>query len=427
MKLPFEKWLEEQKIAEDAVNLAHEAILCYKNGAYRAALLFSYLMFQTIIKERIIKSKKPERIDDPAWDAIRRNLNKDEDWDKYAFQAVQRKEEKSIFLISDDLRRQVEYWKDRRNDCAHFKKNLITYSHVESFWQFIQSNLPKFMVNGGKDALLEKIRIQFDTTYTRSGQDFSNLINEIHLVTEAHELDDFFKDTDKLFEKIHPFYPGNDDENLEDMIKFWVACLKAKELQDAVVNFLKLEENDSLFVQVLNQDPSLLGFFMHDQVFVRTFWQKRLRRYYNDNKYWDIVNSFLLHGAISTEERMNFFSINLPKHANTLPSTTTFNSLIAFGFDEFYKDFVFGGQKFRSRHYGFPFANQNSRFILFFVESIGLDVQIVEEFTYIFKSMDFGFVDDLRTFFEERPALVEQYKQICAESGLELPKVINEL
>jgi hypothetical protein len=120
MIIKFEQWLGEQSLSEDALRMAHEAVLCYKNNAYRAALLFSYLMFQTIIKDRVLKAKKPDHIPDDQWDTIRRNLTKDEDWDKSAFQCTQRKEDKSIFLISDDIRKQVEYWKDRRNDCAHF-------------------------------------------------------------------------------------------------------------------------------------------------------------------------------------------------------------------------------------------------------------------------------------------------------------------
>lgn len=51
MKLKFEEWLVEQEIDKDTeVNdLFLEGITCYKASAYRAALLFSFLGFQTVI------------------------------------------------------------------------------------------------------------------------------------------------------------------------------------------------------------------------------------------------------------------------------------------------------------------------------------------------------------------------------------------
>lgn len=86
--------------------------------------------------------------------SVCKNLRKEEKWDEEVNECVKKNDpNKVIFNISDDLRNQYLYWKNRRNDCAHFKKNIIDYFHVESFWLFLQSNLVKFAVNGSKEQL----------------------------------------------------------------------------------------------------------------------------------------------------------------------------------------------------------------------------------------------------------------------------------
>lgn len=55
------------------------------------------------------------------------------------------------FLISNHLLNDLDYFRRGRNDCAHTKENIIDYSHVEAFWNFLKSYLPKFIINGGKE------------------------------------------------------------------------------------------------------------------------------------------------------------------------------------------------------------------------------------------------------------------------------------
>lgn len=61
------------------------------------------------------------------------------------------------FKISKSRIAQMEYWRSLRNDCVHSKDNLIVAAHVESFWLFIQSILPKLVINGSKDFLLSEL------------------------------------------------------------------------------------------------------------------------------------------------------------------------------------------------------------------------------------------------------------------------------
>ena len=59
MNLKIEKWIIDQKLSKKVTPLFDEAIKSYKASAYKAALLFSYLGFMTILKERIINAQLP--------------------------------------------------------------------------------------------------------------------------------------------------------------------------------------------------------------------------------------------------------------------------------------------------------------------------------------------------------------------------------
>jgi hypothetical protein len=147
MRIEFDDWLSSQKISATAEGLFKESIVCYKASAYRAALLLSYVGLQTIIKDRLLSANCPSSIPAGQWAGIIRNLTDDDRWDSQVYGAIQMKSPASIFGISDDLRNQITYWRNRRNDCAHSKQNEINFPHVETFWLFIKSNLAKLVVN----------------------------------------------------------------------------------------------------------------------------------------------------------------------------------------------------------------------------------------------------------------------------------------
>lgn len=206
MKLEIEKWLEKQNFSSEVTNLFEESITCYKASAYRASLLFSYLGFQSIIKERILNSEKPSNINEGQWETIKRKLRNDDSWDNEVRDCIKRNSANTIlFNITDDLRQQAAYWTYRRNDCAHSKENTISYSHVESFWLFLNSNLSKFVVEGGVNSLLQKVEKHFDLNFTSRKADFGNLIDEVPLVVKEEEVEYFLNELDDIFLNISIF------------------------------------------------------------------------------------------------------------------------------------------------------------------------------------------------------------------------------
>jgi len=81
MRLPFEEWLQDQTLPTPAKELFSEAIICYKASAYRAALLLSYLGFQTTVRDRVLRGRQPSNLSDTQWNKIQSDVRNDDTWD----------------------------------------------------------------------------------------------------------------------------------------------------------------------------------------------------------------------------------------------------------------------------------------------------------------------------------------------------------
>ena len=79
MRIQFEKWIEENQVSAEAMNLFKESISCYRISAYRSSFIMSYIAFQNILKERILNATfKPGNINEHMWEVICNKL-RDED------------------------------------------------------------------------------------------------------------------------------------------------------------------------------------------------------------------------------------------------------------------------------------------------------------------------------------------------------------
>jgi hypothetical protein len=123
MKLQLEQWLDDQTLSNESWSCFKESFICYKVGAYKAGLLFGYLGFLTTIRDRILQSRPPQGIPEDRWTNMQNNVSNHALWDGATFDATQQENPAPVFGIDKELRDQVKYWKDRRNDCAHSKQN----------------------------------------------------------------------------------------------------------------------------------------------------------------------------------------------------------------------------------------------------------------------------------------------------------------
>jgi len=428
MKLEFEIWYQEKVTNKDALDLFSESCLCYKIGAYRAAFLMSYLGFQNILKERLLKIENPPQgIPQPLWDRTIEDLLKDDKWDEAVFDNVNRTLPNNPFLIGDDLRKQYVYFKCIRNDCAHAKSNIISSSHVETFWLFIQSNYSKFVVNGGRDGLLERIKIHYDPVYTKPGSDITPIVEDIITSMPVAEIPAFLRDVYALLQTDSLFCTFRKDEIPSD---FWktVVFSSCFDLKDSLYKFIKTDWN--IFLEFINEYPNNLIEILSgsSQEFVRQFWNERIFEmvlgnwYYNN---WNIVEKVIKTKIIPTDELSNFI-IKLAKKAIVLPEEKLeFWKSIGY-FDEV-KRKVFGrGINFNAPN-GIDYGNHNWTTIKFLLLNVDLDYEMVSQLNSALVVSSYGtFHDGLLNLLEANLEIKNKYKEILTQHLLSIPLCIKD-
>lgn len=265
MKLKIQSWLENETFSETVNKIFSEAIICYKSDAYRASMVLSYIGFLTILKERLLQSTNPTGIPPVLWNSIIMEIQDEEKWDAKIRDETQRKNPAPIFIISDDLRQQIVYWKNRRNDCAHFKPTDIKHYHIESFWGFLQDNMSKLVVNGSTAALRNKIQNHFDISLTPSGQDSTTLVLEIATAISPLELPVFFQD-------VHAIFVTFSLSNHEKELQFYddIFRISNNTVKVALADFIKTDSN--LLLDFLRNKPARITEFELEAHVVRNLW-----------------------------------------------------------------------------------------------------------------------------------------------------------
>ena len=291
MKLHFETWLDTQRISEEAQASFNESFICFKVGAYRAALLSAYVGFMNVIADRILNAECPSPFPSD-WGKLQDSVNatKSPDvWEKNTFYVANRprvvnvsgvanaKEDnpKRVFVLSDDFRKQVEYWRSRRNDCAHSKPNKIIAAHVEAFYAFLESNLGKFAVSGSKLQMQEKIRDCFDSNRTDSDKlddELQNIIaDELPNSLENSEYPDFVE------EVISELRKKNNSDSGSQVNKFLKLCLEGRTqtLEDACTQFLNNSSTEDL-ANFLREYPDKCTVIKGEDKKMRFLWKTEL-------------------------------------------------------------------------------------------------------------------------------------------------------
>ncbi|PDY91016.1 hypothetical protein CON09_15930 [Bacillus anthracis] len=420
MKLPFEEWLEKQSIPLGAEELFKESIVCYKAAAYRASLLFSFLGLQTIIKYRVLESKKPDNYNEHAWKAVCDNLRKDEKWDEEVNTSVNKKDRgKVIFNISEDLRSQYTYWKNRRNDCAHSKENIINNSHVESFWLFLQSNLAKLAVKGSKEALLEKISKHFDIRFTSINTGYSHILADISHAINEEELEEFYNEVHTIFITItNTQNVFVSDKDIHPFIKFWDDLFNiGGAVTEKLVSFFKRPDNNGIFRQYLEQIPKGVIYFRDDAHFIRNLWYEKLPKHYLKYK---ILSSMLRNNLIPNEEKDEAFSRLINEAAGAKVDEEDFYVLKDSGFFEKLREIAFEEGLIND----FTWSKINTELVLLYLNKVGLDERIADRIISTFSRTNYPWAlcSALRTNFEENEELKEQFKELARNLSRPIPE-----
>lgn len=304
-------------LPEETVVPFREAEICYRAGAYRAALLFSYIGWGLTLRSRLLRAACPAGLPLNKWEKDLAGLRCEDEWDKKVFDLTQQKSPAPVFLVSEDLRHQVRYWKDRRNDCAHFKTNEIDHSHVESFWNFIFSNIGKFVPNGSAAALLNEIILYFDRNVTPPNMPLDPIIERIPHCVERDKLTQFFED---LAEKLSS---SSDTAHVFDAVIRVTNDSTVKVLRDFLINHKKLLSLFRKFPQhviLLEQNPES----------VRSLWRKHLFSSYQEDI--NVFAALLRANMIPQEEIAEANAEAVTKIQGNIPSPIDKQILDQYGF-----------------------------------------------------------------------------------------------
>lgn len=424
MNIKFKKWVDAGHFSLDAKHLLESSIVCYKSETYTAALLMGYLGFLIILKERLMAANKPSLFPDRDWDLIIRNLQHEDKWEEALLNALMTQERKDatgrtrdpIFMINDNLRTQIKFWKDRRNDCVHHKDNAILSSHVEAFWSFLESNLQKITIEGGKAALINKFARHYDISYTPEGQDVSPLLKEIKGAVEKLEMPDFWN---QIFEII---------SNLFDYSEEAYVIRKIIEIHDAIMIdslLLHIKGNETLLRGCVGEYPELLNYLGYDSQEIRKFWKTKITRIHN------------VMGVLASMFRNNLIPDDQIKDAmhhvvKVLKYNDNINDhyvLQAKGFGEVLYDKLFVENSNKQLKY-WDFMNNNYMLYIKYIKYYELKDEVVkilcEEMAKT--SWNAKFLQQaLNQFFKENSNKKQEFIEKAATLGFALPLPIEEL
>lgn len=266
MKLQIEKWVEETKsFKEQAKDLFNESVLCYKIGTYKSAFIMSYLAFKVTIRFRIMDCMyRPKGFSEELWyDNILKDLKDDDKWEKQVNQIIETSPDAKLktnpevkkciihFENREQALNEYTYWKNVRNNCAHAKGSIIDTATVECFWNYVQDNLGKFYVLGGKEYLLVALSEFYKHRGVEENEKKRLLIHDIKTVYGSGADEYFTKFINMLIEADIDII----DENNYD---FWKDIFHSEyaEIQDGIVK--SISKKKSYFISFYSFFPEIL-------------------------------------------------------------------------------------------------------------------------------------------------------------------------
>lgn len=175
-----------------------ESELCYRNCAYRGALLFAFSAFLTAIRKKVVDSGKPSAVVQGEWDNLLVNLYDDDKMEKEVLKIINDSTGK-YFSISPALKQEVEYWKNKRNVCAHWKQDIIDADIAGGFYSFFLRNVYKFSLKSSIETAIDELRSVYDISKTRPGTSPDNAINRLKYSIKQQEYATFFEQFEQKF------------------------------------------------------------------------------------------------------------------------------------------------------------------------------------------------------------------------------------
>lgn len=422
MKIRFESWYENNSINKETLSLFDEGIMCYRVGAYRAAFIMTYLGLQIAIKNRILSATyKPNHMPKSKWNDIINRLQDDRMWDYEVFNVVNMKQPDSVFVIGDDIRKQYEYWRNIRNDCAHAKSNIIDYPHVEAFWLFIQANYDKFVVNGGRQGLMEKIKKHYDIRYTSPYAKVSYIVEAIKSCVNTNEIVDFLEDIYLFFSEDLKLWNVFSSKHIAH--SFWEEIAYSEDivLRESLYEFVKREK--IIFVDFIVEYTDKFYEFILDDRFIRIFWNDWIWDVFNSNNKtgWRCVSTLVGNQIIPEEEQKDFIKM-LIYNIKTLPPDDIVDLLMDAGYFDELKLELFNEYIYDVPN-GINVLNMNWNRIKYYIITTEVDYDVVKVLNKFYTQTSYGeFHKGMTELFNNNEKLRSQYLEILYNNNMKIPE-----
>ena len=401
MKIYFEKWIEDNQIFEEAMNLFMESISCYRIGAYRSAFIMSYIAFQNILKQRILNaSLMPTNISENMWNEICSKLRDEDEWDNKVAECVKRTAPNKIFLIPASAVTLYDGFRCVRNICAHGKSGKIEYFHVENLWNYIQENYLKFVVNGGKSGIIKMIEDHYDTSITPLGTDCTYILDNIKIGLKDDEIECMLDELYQLSVKESPY--GNHFSPKVRQIDLWDKLVNSSTqlIQEHIITFFKNKHTD-VIDHFIERYPHTAELFMSDEHFLRKLWKEII---FNEWATWCegtwIVLNKIIDNNVVPEKEKDEFNQNLYKFIGKLFPNEKVELLKKTDYFHRLKNDLFYRNQY-SYPNTFYRANDNAKNIVQYLNVCGMDLESVEIINYIVGQMQYGeFIDCIKKYLQ---------------------------
>lgn len=261
---------QRELLTDVSFGLFFDSIKCFDAGIYRQAYLLAYQGLIQHLRVLLLQATKPSGYDEGKWRGVQSNLNNDKEFDDQVFRCIQTKNQPNanppiiaVLDIPDSVRDDFTFWRNRRNDCAHYKEYEINQSHVLAFYSLLNQYLFKISVEGGMRTLLREFTEMLDNKRHSRKESLQPLIDKILLMVQNDEMNDFFKNLSTVFGFLEEdrYY-----SLLNDILSGTNVPLK----QYLIVY---LRQDDTECVRFLSSCPQQVGQLISKET-VREFWHK---------------------------------------------------------------------------------------------------------------------------------------------------------
>lgn len=404
--------------------LFEDSLRCFDAGIYRQAYILVYQGFIQYLRRVLLDAAKPTGYDQGKWNVMQAKLKNEKEFDEEVVDRIKQKTNEkvtppqyAVLDIPDEVRRDFEFWRNRRNDCAHYKDYDVNQSHVLAFYSMLNQYLFTISVEGGKTRLLNEFKDAIDTKKTSPNRSLQPLVDKIMSMVKPEEMNSFFNE---LYSNFYLNAEYRFFSLLNDILHG-----SNKQLKEYLIDYMA-KECDYL-IKFLDYFPQNVGLLISNGN-AREFWHEKLET--SDNRFALIANMLkvFLIDKDDIEECLEY-SINktYDKYSGSWGQLREedINILINNGFLDALKKTIMTSD-FTSREY--TMACYKCGFFESFMQYMPISVEFVEVIIGIFSAVYYPYTwaKIYIKYMVDNGGKKSKVEEICKEKGWKIPECIKK-